>query len=234
MGGFSVPRRRRLPVEKPLQLAIPLNQSQIDAATQFWASGWESKEFEQLRMAFPNPLDAVRIKAIVLNALYGTNIIAIAQAADCVERVLRANQWTGSDLVEQLVSEIRGVTKRNEYSFAAKYSHFFVDSSLPILDSFAEWMLGRHLGLKMRSKDPRRYHRFTEDIETLKQVAGLTCNCAELDAYLWVAGEYWYWKDHRKYSISGDLKMRFEKLQENPSAEPSLAALLGIGAERAI
>jgi hypothetical protein len=71
-------------VEKPLQLAIPLKQSQIDAATQFWASGWGSKEFEQLRMAFPNPLDAVRIKAIVLNALCGTNIIAIAQAADCV------------------------------------------------------------------------------------------------------------------------------------------------------
>jgi hypothetical protein len=71
-------------VEKPLQLAIPLKQNQIDAATQFWASGWESKEFEQLRMAFPNPLDAVRIKAIVLNALCGTNIIAIAEAADCV------------------------------------------------------------------------------------------------------------------------------------------------------
>src|SRR5271157_2332138 len=93
------------------QLAIPLKQSQIDAANEFWAGGWESKEFEQLRVAFPNPFDAVRIKAIVLNTLYGTNIIAIAQAADRVERVLRANQWTGSDLVEQLVSEIRGVTK---------------------------------------------------------------------------------------------------------------------------
>jgi hypothetical protein len=66
------------------QLAIPLKQSQIDAANEFWKGGWESKEFEQLRMAFPNSLDAVRIKAIVLNALYGTNIIAIAQAADRV------------------------------------------------------------------------------------------------------------------------------------------------------
>ena len=215
-------------MEKPLQLAIPLKQSQIDAATQFWASGWESKEFEQLRIAFPNPLDAVRIKAIVLNALYGTNIIAIAQAADCVERVLRANQWTGSDLVEQLVIGVREATKRSNYSFAAKYAHFFVDSSLPILDSFAEWMLGRHLGRQMQSKDPRRYHKFTEDIETLKRVAGLTCNCAELDAYLWVAGEYWYWKDHPNYSISTDLKQRFENLQGNPSTEPSLAVLLSI------
>jgi hypothetical protein len=221
-------------MEIPLQLAMPLGQSQIDAAAEFWKGGWESKEFEQLRMAFPNPLDAVRIKAIVLNALYGTNIIAIAQAADRVERVLRAKQWTGSDLVEQLVSEIRGVTKRSNYSFAAKFAHFFIDSSLPILDSFAEWMLGRHLGPKMQSKDPRRYHKFSEDFETLKRVAGLTCNCAELDAYLWVAGEYWYWKDHPKSSISGDLKVRFENLRGNPSTEPLLVALLGIGAEQEI
>lgn len=216
------------------QLTIPLKQSQIDAAERFWAGGWESKEFEQLRTAFPSPVDAVRIKAIVLNALYGTNIIAIAQAADCVERVLRTNQYSGTDLVERFVSEMRGVTSRSNYSFAAKYAHFFVDSSLPILDSFAEWMLGKHLGRKMQSKDPRRYHRFTEDIETLKQVAGLNCNCAELDAYLWVAGEYWYWKDHPKYRISGDLKRRFENLRGNPSAEPSLAALLEMGTQGTI
>src|ERR1039458_2941437 len=123
---------------------------------------------------------------------------------------------SNSDLVEQLVSEIREVTKRSNYSFAAKYAHFFVDSTLPILDSFAEWMLGKHLGVGMSSKDPRRYHRFTEDIETLKRVAGLNCNCAELDSYLWVAGEHWYWTDHREYSINGDLKMRFENLQVNP------------------
>src|ERR1017187_10510268 len=131
-------------MKTPVQLAIPLKQSQIDAANQFWKGGWESKEFEQLRMAFPNPLDAVRIKAIVLNVLYGTNIIAIAQAADRVERVLKANQWTGSDLVEQLVNEIRGVTNQSNYSFAAKYAHFFIDSGFPILDWFAEWRLGAH------------------------------------------------------------------------------------------
>jgi len=215
------------------QLAIPLKQSQIDAAAEFWAGGWESKEFEQLRMAFPNPLDAVRIKAIVLNALYRTNIIAIAQVADRVERVLRANQWTGRDLVEQLVNEIRGVTKRSNYSFAAKYAHFFIDSTLPILDGFAEWMLGLHLGRQMQSKDPRRYYRFTEDIETLKRVTGLNCNCAELDSYLWVAGEYWYWNGHPTYNINNDLKQHFENLRRNPTAEPSLVTLLGIGKEGA-
>lgn len=210
------------------QLAIPLRQSQVDAAKEFWSAGWESKEFVQLRMAFPNPLDAVRIKAIVLNVLYRTNIIAIEQVSDRVEGVLRANQWTGTELVEQLVHEIREVTKRRHYSFASKYAHFFFDSSLPILDRFAEWMLERHLGRPMQSKDQRRYHRFSENIEMLKRVTGVNCNCAELDSYLWVAGEYWYWKDHPRYTISRDLKSRFENLQDNPSAEPLLAALLDI------
>ena len=212
------------------QLAIPLKQSQIDAARAFWADGWESNEFEQLREAFPSPNGAVKIKAIVLNALYGTNILAIEKVAKRVEEFLKVNELAGTDLVEQLVKEIRGVTGQDNYSFAAKYAHFFIDPTLPILDSYAEWMLARHLGRQLQSKDPRRYHKFTEDIETLKRVAGLTCNCADLDAYLWVAGEYWYWKDHREYSINGDLRELFEKLQGNSTAQPLLAALLDIAA----
>jgi hypothetical protein len=215
-------------METVQQLAKPLKQSQIDAGKKFWKDGWESKELIQLRAAFPNLLAAIRIKAIVLNTLYGTNIIAIAQVADRVEVVLRENLSTGPDLVEQLVNEIRRVTNRREYSFAAKYAHFFIDSSLPILDGFAEWMVGLHLSPQMQSKDARRYHKFTEDIETLKRVAGLNCNCAELDAYLWVAGEYWYWRDHTNYNISNDLRPQFENLRRDPTTVPILAALLGI------
>lgn len=209
-------------------LAIPLTQSQIDAAKVFWANGWESEEFEQLRRAFPSPLEAVRIKAIVLNALYATNIIAISRVADRVEQVLRSSEWAGPALVEQLVDEIRGVTKRREYSFAAKYAHFFVDLKLPILDSYAEWMLGKHLGSHLQSKEPTRYNRYCKDIETLTGNAGLDCSSADLDAYLWVAGEYWYWIDHPTYAINGDLKKRFEKMQSNPATEPVMVALLGL------
>lgn len=36
-----------------------------------------------------------------------------------------------------------------------------------------------------------------------------------------------------EYSISNDLKRRFENLQRSPTSEPSLAALLGIGTEGA-
>lgn len=80
----------------------------------------------------------------------------------------------------------------------------------------------------MLSKAPTRYRKFADDIETLKRVAGVECNCAELDSYLWVAGEYWYWKNHPTYRISSDLKPCFENLHTDPSLEPPLAALLGI------
>ena len=82
----------------------------------------------------------------------------------------------------------------------------------------------------------KRYLGFNEDIETLKEAAGLTCNCAELDAYLWVAGEYWYWKAHPRTNINGDLKPHFERLAKDPDSEGTLALLLGIGvsAENAV
>jgi hypothetical protein len=209
-----------------LTLAMPLLSSQIEAAAEFWKNGWESQEIAQLQQFFPNSQDAIKVKAIVLNALYGTHIIAIFKVADCVERVLKTNHSTGPDLVEELVDEIGRITKRRHYSFASKYGHFFIDSALPILDSYAEWMVAKHLG-SMKSKNPKRYLRFSEDIATLKRLAGLTCSCAELDAYLWVAGEYLSWKTNSNLNINGDLKPHFEQLEKDPESERSLRNLLG-------
>lgn len=208
------------------KLALPLLSSQIKAAAKFWENGWESQEIVQLKHVFPNSQDAIKVKAIVLNALYGTNIIAISKVADCVKAVLKTNHSTGPDLVEELVTEIERITKRRHYSFAAKYAHFFIDSDLPILDSYAEWMVGKHIG-SLKSENPKRYLRFVEDIATLKRVAGLTCNCAELDAYLWVAGEYLSWKANPKLNISGDLKLQFVRLANDPESEGTLRNLLG-------
>ena len=209
------------------RLTTPPLSSQIEAAARFWNNGWESPEIVQLKQVFPNSQDAVKVKAIVLNALYGTNIIAIPKVADCVERVLKTNHSTSPALVEELVDEIGRVTKQRHCSFAAKYAHFLIDSDLPILDSYAEWMVGKHIG-SMKSENPKRYLKFTEDIETLKRLAGLTCSCAELDAYLWVAGEYWYWKAKTRLNISGDLRTHFERLEKDPDSEPTLSSLLGI------
>jgi hypothetical protein len=207
-------------------LAQPLTQSQIDAASKFWAAGWESEELAQLKQAFPERHDAIRVKAIVMNTLYGTNIIAIYKVARLLERLLEETRTTGPPLVEELVEGIKKVTGRAHYSFVAKFGHFFIDSNLPILDSYAEEMVVRHLG-QAQSRNSKRYLRFCENIETLSELAGLTCNRAELDAYLWIAGEYQSWSKNKKREISSDLKPFFERLQKDPESEPTLRDLLG-------
>jgi hypothetical protein len=209
-------------------LAILLLSSQIEAASRFWEEGgWETKEFAQLKKVFPNIHDAVKLKAVVLNALYGTNVFAIDKVGDHLENTIVAPHSSGPELVEELVSEIKQITKRNHYSFVAKYAHFFIGSEFPILDWYAEYMVGKHLG-PAQSKNPKRYLKFVEDVQKLKELAGLTCDCAQLDAYLWVAGEYWYWKEHPTVEINADLKAQFERLERNPEDEQTLAALLGI------
>jgi hypothetical protein len=217
-------------MEEAQLLAIPLSQDQIEAARQFWLAGWDSPELIQLNKAFPERWKAVRTKAITLNVLYGTNIFAIAKVAECVEHVLSApNAATGTTLVEDLVREIRNITHRDHYSFASKYVHLFVDRSVPLLDSYAEWMLEKHLG-KMKSKKTNRYEKFVDNTEILKEAAGVNCNSAELDSYLWVAGEYWWWIAHRHKEVNSDLLPFFESLERNPTEEPLLARLLGIEA----
>jgi hypothetical protein len=89
-----------------------------------------------------------------------------------------------------------------------------------------EEMAAWHLG-QAQSRNPKCYLRFCENIETLSELAGLTCDCAGLDAYLWVAGEYQSWSKNKKHEISSDLKPFFERLQKDPESEPALRDLLG-------
>jgi hypothetical protein len=214
-------------------LAIPLFSIQIEAAAEFWKDGgFENMEFKQLKDKFPNAQDAVKIKAIVLNALYGGGIIAIEKVAGCLETALAATHATGLELVEELVIAMKDVTGCEHYSFASKFVHFFVDPNVPILDQYAEYMVAKHLGAAI-SRNPERYLGFVENIEKIKELAGLTCNCDQLDAYLWVAGEYWCWKKNQKIEINMDLKRHFERLEEIPGSEPTLRRLLGIGSSAA-
>ncbi len=207
-------------------LAQPLTQTQIDAASRFWSAGWESAELAQLKQAFPKRDEAIRVKAIVLNTLYGTNVIAIYKVAERLETLLKQPSATGPILVEELVDGIKTITGHAHYSFAAKFGHFFVDPNLPLLDSYTEEMVEWHLG-KAQSQNPKRYLRFYENIKTLSDLAGLTCDCAELDHYLWVAGEYRYWSKNKTHKINSYLKPRFERLQKDPASEPDLRDLLG-------
>jgi len=195
----------------PLTLAHPLAQSQIDAASRFLA-GWESEELVQLKESFPERYEAFRIKAIVLNALFHTNVIAIYEVSALLEKLLKETDTAGPPLVEELVHGIEKSWRRAHYSFVAKFCHFFVDSNLPILDSYAEEMAAWHLVEQARSKKSERYLRFCQNIETLRKLASLACGCAVLDTYLWVAGEYRAWLKNNKHRIYSDLRPLFEKL----------------------
>jgi len=209
-------------------LAMPLSNSQIEAASKFWEEGgWETKELAQLKEVFPKPQDAVKLKAVVLNALYGTNVFAISRVAGCLETMLSANRSTGPDMVEEWVAGIKEVTNRQHYSFVAKFAHFFIAPDLPILDYYAEWMVRRHLG-RAQSPNSKRYLKCVEDVEKLRELAGWNCECTQLDAYLWVAGEYWCWKKNQDLKINVDLKGHFIRLEAGPENERTLRNLLAI------
>jgi hypothetical protein len=217
-------------------LAKPLSQRQIEAAGKFWVDNeWGSEEIGQLKQCFPQIRDAITLKAVALNTLYSAGVIAIVKVAGCLESRLKLPSCpTGPELVEELVTEIATITRRKHYVFVAKYCHFFVNPNLPILDYYAEWMVGTHLGPSAQSQSANRYLKFDEDIKKLKECAGLACDCDQLDAYLWTAGEYWRWKQNPKRRINGELKAHFERLGKNPDTERRLAELLGITAGNAV
>ena len=162
----------------------------------------------------------------MLNTLYGIHVIAIYKVAELLEELLEKTHTTGPLLVEELVEGIKKKRGLAYYVFVAKFGHFFVDSNLPILDRYAEEMAAWHLG-QAQSRKPERYIRFCENIETLSKSASLTCDCAGLDAYLWVAGEYRAWLKNSKREINYDLRRSFEHLQKDPEGEPDLRDLLG-------
>ena len=100
-----------------MPLAVPLLNSQIEAASRFWSEGWESKELVQLKQVFPKPLEAIKLKAVVLNVLYGTYIMAILRVGQCLEEKLKATNTTGPDLVEELVAEIAAGDQQETLQF---------------------------------------------------------------------------------------------------------------------
>lgn len=133
---------------------------------------------------------------------------------------------TGADFVQELVDTIRFATGENEYVLASKYTNLFANSSVPILDQFAELMMGYHLDVSAQSFDKRRYHRFRADIETLHQGAKLACNVAQMDPYLWVRGEYLFEWQGGKKRVSKYLRPLFERVDRDATSEPLLAIIL--------
>jgi len=74
------------------------------------------------------------------------------------------------------------------WSFASKIRHFFVNGDrYPIYDSFCRDMILYHLGRNlypMNTDNP--YRSFTENLDRLRELSGLSVTLRELDRYLWL------------------------------------------------
>lgn len=215
---------------------VKLMASQVAAAGGLHATLAQWRETDRalsrLQQAMPGfGAEEVLLKAVAVNALYGTNVFAIVRAAGHVHTVLgsvdRAN--AGPELIESLadVPTTSNGRRRRHVSFASKFAHFFISADrFPIYDFYAERMLVLHLGSSAKRNRARPYEAFVANIETLKRVNGLECSYRELDRYLWVAGL------HRAY-LSGERRINAELLRvfADPSdAQSEFIAHLGRGA----
>jgi hypothetical protein len=176
-------------------LAIPLMQSQIDAACrlyqrldQWWLS---DAALKRLRESLPEfDRESCLIKSVAINALYGTQVLAIVRMAQHVEAILHKTDTRTAEieLVERLASPPADSNNRHRrfVSFAAKFCHFFLDEErIPIYDEAAREAIKLHLCKKGCVSDPAHpYLSFCERISRLRSDALLHGPGRELDRYL--------------------------------------------------
>lgn len=201
-----------------------LNEEQIAAAGTLHATlkQWQltDKVLGRLRIAFPGfGAEESLLKVVAVNALYGTNVLALGRAASHVQKVLAAADISeaGPELIESLANIPTTPTgrPRRYVSFASKFAHFFISPErFPIYDSYAERMLMLHLGSSAIRDSGRPYKAFMENLRTLMRDYDVKCSYRELDRYLWLAGLYLvYTKGERR------LNSELLNLFDSPSTE---------------
>jgi hypothetical protein len=217
-------------------LAVILTNAQIEVAGRLYRRlpQWQASEAALAALAdkFPGfSDDAVLLKAVAINGLYGTKVLALPRMAVHAKRVIEKNDLrkAGLEFVEEIArlpaSEEQRANRRY-HSFAAKFAHFFVDPErFPVMDNYAVGTVRFHLGSReYRQNLERPYVAFVENLQRLKDLAGLSVTNRELDHYLWIAGEYRAFRKNPKAKISGEVKRLFTAPSESVSAD--LASLM--------
>jgi len=151
-----------------MPLAVPLSRDQVAAANRLhaglrqWATA--DRALGALAERFPEfDETSTLLKAVTINAMYGTNVWALDRMARHVMAVLSETDLAraGPELVERLATPPPAPgqkRRRTHLSFAAKFAHFFIDAErYPILDSYAAKMVELHLpGEPSAASDRRR------------------------------------------------------------------------------
>jgi hypothetical protein len=215
---------------------LPLAVEQIATANRLHSrlSSWEAADqaLEALARRFPGfDGEAALLKAITVNSLYYTNVMAIVRMAKHVEAIMSVTELdsAGPELVERLADLPRTASQtraRRFHSFASKFAHFFVDPErFPMKDKYADKELKRHLGQAAYVSDSQRpYVAFVANFQALKQNLGWGGTNRGLDRYLWLAGQYRAWLKNHESNINSELRELFTSPPDDVAAE--LASLL--------
>jgi len=200
----------RVPAPSAAQLAAA---KQIYGRTVEWRRSDRALRVLSRRVHGFSP-EATLLKAVAINSLYRTNIYAIVRVAAHVQRTLGRPDLrsAGPELVERMAAcPMTDGTVRSLPSFASKFAHFFIaPERFPILDRYAETALRRHLG-REAIKDPLRpYLAFARNIECFRKCLGFRVTLADLDHYLFIAGQHLEWSDKREQAAIGmEMKAMF-------------------------
>jgi hypothetical protein len=203
-------------------LAVPLTQSQVDAANTLHATvdQWrvEGDALQRLARLLPGwtPEESLT-KCVILNSLYATQVYAIARMAAHVSQLL-ATEIPGDDvaLVERIarLGPPAIVKTRNYLSFASKLSHIFIsEDRFPIYDTVARETLKFHLGKRYEDDAVSPYASFVKNFWIVSDSVGISTRTRRLDRYLWLAGLYRRWLKGRQ------VNSEFRRILSGPTSD---------------
>lgn len=220
-------------------LATPLNPQQIEGAVRIRQQLPQWQQSDAALLALRDNLpgfepEVCLLKAVAVNSIYGTNVLAIVRVAKHVLEVLGHQDRTSIELVVEIANPPAqtGRPHRKHTSFASKFCHFFVDAErFPIYDDAACQALKLHFGKAIKAHD---YPAFCSRIDQLKALLGKDYSSRMIDHYLWLTGMYMRWLKERKMTnpkVNEELRELFESPTKEQSAE--LDALLPTVLDRA-
>lgn len=232
-----------------MSLAVPLQQSQVDAAMRLfkYLDNWNHVDnaVEMMRTHLPG-LSTVEVllKTVIVNSLFSTNVYAVQKMAAHISATLSDVDidTVGPELVEQIaLFQAKEVgNPRRCHSFASKFAHCFVNQDrFLILDDFAEFAVRRHLGKQAQTGPENRYIAFSNNVDQLRLLARLNCSVADLDKYLWLVGAWHRWETRKNKSdaskkkagaaISSEVIRLFESTATSVRADRDL--MFGVASE---
>ena len=208
-----------------MKLETPLLPKQIEAAGKLrqHLEGWQlsDKALIALNRKLPGFESHVcLLKCVAINAIYGTNVLAIVKMRKHVEDVLGKCDLSkvGPELVNEIAKapEDEDGKSRRRTSFASKFCHFFISAErFPIYDDAACNALKLHFGKRVKAHE---YGSFCECIKKLKDSIGTGCGTRTIDHYLWLTGMYLRWikEQHKPNPI---INLELLALFKNPTGE---------------